>query len=77
MKLILVLLLFLTIGCSNDNATKLVEYQDRIDSLERVIVDKDSDIEILIQEIEERESEISYLGHSLDSLKYNTNYKSN
>ena len=71
MKLILVLLLFLTIGCSNDNATKLVEYQDRIDSLERIIVDRESDIEVLHNEIEMREMEISYLGHSLDSLKYN------
>ena len=71
MKLILVLLLFLTISCSNDNATKLAEYQDRIDSLERAVVDRESDIEVLHNEIEMREMEISYLGHSLDSLKYN------
>lgn len=69
--LILVLLLVVTVGCSNNNASKLNEYQNRIDSLERAISDKDSDIEILNQEIEQRESEISYLGRMCDSLKYN------
>lgn len=68
-NLILILLLITLFGCqTNDQDIKI--YVDRIDSLERVIIDKESDIEILHNEIELRESEISWLGHSLDSLKY-------
>lgn len=69
-NLLLVLVLVTFFGCSN-NTQDIKIYTDRIDSLERVIIDKESDIEILHNEIELRESEISWLGHSLDSLKYN------
>ena len=68
-NLILILLLVTLFGCQN-HTQDIKIYTDRIDSLERVISDKNSDIEFLRQEIEMRESEISYLGHSLDSLKY-------
>lgn len=68
-NLILILLLVTFFSCQN-NTQDIKIYTDRIDSLERVISDKNSDIEFLRQEIEMRESEISYLGHSLDSLKY-------
>jgi hypothetical protein len=69
-NLLLILILVTFFGCqTNDQDIKI--YTDRIDSLERVIIDKESDIEILHNEIELRESEISWLGHSLDSLKYN------
>ena len=69
-NLLSVLVLVTFFGClANDQYIKI--YTDRIDSLERVIIDKESDIEILHNEIELRESEISWLGHSLDSLKYN------
>lgn len=58
------------VGCVNfKQSEEAQEYQYKIDSLERVIVDKDADIEMLRDEIEFREMEISYLGHSLDSLK--------
>ena len=68
-NLILILLLVTLFGCQN-HTQDIKIYTDRIDSLERVISDKNSDIDLLHQEIEMRESEISYLGHSLDSLKY-------
>lgn len=69
-NLLLVLVLVTFFGCSN-NTQDITIYKEKIDSLERVIIDKESDIEILHNEIELRESEISWLGHSLDSLKYN------
>lgn len=69
-NLLLVLVLVTFFGCQANNQDIKI-YTDRIDSLERVIIDKESDIEILHNEIELRESEISWLGHSLDSLKYN------
>lgn len=58
------------VGCVNFEQREEVQvYKDKIDSLERVIVDKDADIEILLDDLEMREMEISWLGHSLDSLK--------
>lgn len=68
-NILLILVLISFFSCSNKNDIKI--YTEKIDSLERVIIDKESDIEILHNEIELRESEISWLGHSLDSLKYN------
>lgn len=58
------------VGCVNFNQDDQIQsYEYKIDSLERVIVDKDADIEILLDDLEMREMEISWLGHSLDSLK--------
>lgn len=69
-NLLLILFLVIFFGCSN-NTQDIDIYKEKVDSLERIINDKNSDIELLHNEIEMRESEISYLGHSLDSLKYN------
>jgi len=71
MKTILTLVIMIfVIGCVNiDHDNQLQTCTEKIDSLERVIVDKESTIEILSNEIDIRESELSYLGHSLDSLK--------
>lgn len=69
-NLLLVLVLVTFFGCSN-NTQDITIYEEKIDSLERVIIDKESDIEVLTNEIELREMEISWIGHSLDSLKYN------
>ena len=69
-NLLLVLVLVTFFGCSN-NTQDITIYEEKIDSLERVIIDRESDIEVLTNEIELREMEISWLGHSLDSLKYN------
>ncbi len=63
--------LLITIYLLNSHHKEVDSYVSRIDSLERIIVDKESDIEILTNELELREMEISYLGHSLDSVKYN------
>ena len=67
-NLLLVLVLMTFFGCQ-PNTQDIKIYTDKIDSLERVISDKNSDIEFLHQEIDMRESEISYLGHMLDSVK--------
>lgn len=48
---------------------KVSAYRERIDHLNNVIEDRDSDIDLLRYEIELREDEISYLGHSLDSCR--------
>lgn len=63
-------ILFLA-GCRGlDNAEQLNSLREKVDSLNNVIADKESDIEILEHEIEMREDEISYIGHSLDSCRY-------
>ena len=68
-NLLLVIILVTFFGCqTNDQDIKI--YTAKIDSLERVIIDRESDIEVLTNEIELREMEISWIGHSLDSLKY-------
>ena len=67
-NLLLILVLITFFGCQTNNQDIKI-YTEKIDSLERIINDKNSDIELLHQEIEMRESEISYLGHMLDSVK--------
>ena len=71
MKTILTLaIMIFVIGCVDINHDKQIQdCTEKIDSLERVINDKESEIEVLINDVELREAEISYLGHSLDSLK--------
>ena len=63
-------LMIFVVGCINFKQDEQIQsYEYKIDSLERVIVDKDADIDILLDDLEMREMEISWLGHSLDSLK--------
>ena len=69
-EFLLTFLMLLTAGCITvDHRQEMRACEDKVDSLERVVNDKEAEIEILVNEMEIRESEISYLGHSLDSLK--------
>ena len=69
-EFLLTFLMLLTASCITvDHRQEMRACKDKVDSLERVVNDKEAEIEILVNEMEIRESEISYLGHSLDSLK--------
>lgn len=75
-KLIIVTGLFFLVGCSNTNQQKislLVRHIDslnkNIDSLNNEISDDRELIKNLMNEIQFRESEISFWGHKLDSCK--------
>jgi len=60
-----------TINFENGSLTKRDICTDQIDSLTEIIVDQRDQIHFLRDELQFKESEISYWGHKYDSIKHN------